>query len=508
MGIALLAARLVLAAVFLVAGLAKLADQAGSRQAIVGFGLPDKLAPALAVMLPLGELAVAMALVAGITAWWGAVGALTLLCLFIAGIGVNLARGRKPDCHCFGQLHSAPIGWSTLMRNGLLAALAGFVVWRGAYDPGPSATAWMAGLTTAERLGLLVALILLTLIALEGWFGLQLLSQQGRLLLRLDAVEAALRQGGVLAPSVPSTPAAGLPVGTPAPDFELPGLLGERPTLRALRAAGQPVLLIFADPGCGPCLALMPEIGRWQRDHASVLNIAVVSRGDLKGNQAKAKEHGLRQVLLQEDTEVGEAYRYGGTPSAVLIDVDGRIASPVAGGADSIRGLLSRALNHETVPVGTGGSHVSPDGAHVHASGPPVGIGQPAPAFALPDLRGEIVDLAKFRGQSTLVLFWNPSCGFCQDMLEDLKAWERKPQHGAPRLLVISTGSVDDNRAMRLSSSVVLDSQSEAMRAFGANGTPMAVLVDAEGKIASPVVAGAQAVLALARGKTEVAASR
>ena len=36
--------------------------------------------------------------------------------------------------------------------------------------------------------------------------------------------------------------------------------------LDALRAPGKPVLLIFVDPGCGPCTALLPEIGRWQRD--------------------------------------------------------------------------------------------------------------------------------------------------------------------------------------------------------------------------------------------------
>ena len=37
---------------------------------------------------------------------------------------------------------------------------------------------------------------------------------------------------------------------------------------------------------------------------------------------------------------------------------------------------------------------------------------------------------------------------------------------------------------------------------FGVNGTPMAVLVDAEGKIASEVAAGAPDVLALARNGT------
>src|SRR3712207_9448411 len=63
------------------------------------------------------ELAVAAALVFTTTAWWGALGALLLLLLFAVAIGANLARGRKPNCRCFGQLHSAPAGWSTLARN-------------------------------------------------------------------------------------------------------------------------------------------------------------------------------------------------------------------------------------------------------------------------------------------------------------------------------------------------------------------------------------------------------
>ena len=47
------------------------------------------------------------------------------------------------------------------------------------------------------------------------------------------------------------------------------------------------------------------------------------------------------------------------------------------------------------------------------------------------------------------------------------------------------------------------------MSAFGANGTPMAVLIDARGRIASPIAAGAQQVFDLAnsRGRTGSKAS-
>ncbi len=37
-----------------------------------------------------------------------------------------------------------------------------------------------------------------------------------------------------------------------------------------------------------------------------------------------------------------------------------------------------------------------------------------------------------------LVLFWRPSCGFCQRMLNDLKAWEANPPTNAPKLLMVS----------------------------------------------------------------------
>jgi hypothetical protein len=86
-------------------------------------------------------------------------------------------------------------------------------------------------------------------------------------------------------------------------------------------------------------------------------------------------------------------------------------------------------------------------------------------------------------------------------MLDGLKAWETTPPVGAPQLLVVSRGTVEANQAQGLRSPVVLDQGFTVGRAFGADGTPMAVLVDGEGKIASEVVTGAQAVLALARGE-------
>jgi peroxiredoxin/uncharacterized membrane protein YphA (DoxX/SURF4 family) len=515
MDVLLLITRVLLAGVFSVAGVAKLADRAGSRQALRDFGVPAALATPLGVLLPLTELAVALALVPATTAWAGAVGALALLLLFLVAISVTLAQGRTPDCHCFGQLSSTPVGWPTFVRNGVLAALAGVVVWHGPHEVGPSAIGWLRALTPAQCVALGGGMIVLGLLAAQGWVLLHLMRQHGRLLLRLDALEARLRAGG-LAP-LPAAPAAmpGLPIGAPAPGFRLTGLAGETRTLEALRAPGQPVLLLFTDPQCGACTALLPEVGRWQREHAAQLTVALVSRGTVAANRAKVAAHGVTHVLLQTDQEVAKAYQATGTPTAVLVRPDGTIGSPLAPGTGAIAALVAQAVGQPTtlpiLPATTNGRcphcgqrhdhHQNGHGVAPVPSPPPaVPIGASAPTLRFPDLTGTLIELTAFRDRPTLVLFWHPGCGFCQQMLPDVQAWEADPPLGAPQLLVVSAGTVEANQALGLRAPVVLDQGFRAGRAFGATGTPSAVLVDAQGHIAAPVAVGAAAVLALAAG--------
>src|SRR5688572_24500982 len=181
-------ARSLLAVVLVVAGVAKLLDRGGSRQALEDFGVPAPASRPLALLLPLSELAVAVALVFSASAFWGGVGALSLLLAFIVGIGANLARGRTPNCHCFGQLSSSPAGRTTLVRNVALAIAAGFVVSQGGAQSGPTLIEPLTALT-APAIGLVMGAILLTLVAVEGWLLFSLLKQNGRLLLRVESLE-------------------------------------------------------------------------------------------------------------------------------------------------------------------------------------------------------------------------------------------------------------------------------------------------------------------------------
>ena len=488
MDVVILLLRLTLFGVFGLAALTKLADLPGSRAAMEGFGLPKRLAAPAGLALPLLELAVAMLLLPVATAWWGALAGLILLLVFIAGIGYSLSQGHTPDCHCFGQVHSEPVGRSTLVRNGILAGLAAVLVARGTDGQGTSLTGWIDDVSTVDRVLLVLAALILGALAGMGWLLLQLLQQNGRLLVRIEALEGAPTPG-----DRPAGTESGLPVGFLAPEFSLAGLDGDTVTLHSLRAGGKPVMLVFTDPGCGPCNALMPEIGRWQQEHAQALTIALVSRGSRDANAAKAGEHGISRVLLQQDREVSEAYQSVPTPSAVVVRPDGTVGSPAALGAKAIQTLVARTTAR---PLPT--HSASPNGTRAQPAPAPSRVGQPAPKLTLPDLDGVATTLEAYQGNATLLLFWNPGCGFCSRMLDDLKAWEEDPPAGAPQLVVVSTGTVEANRAMGLRSRVLLDQEFSTGRAFGIGGTPSAVLVDAAGQIASEVAVGAQAVMALA----------
>jgi thiol-disulfide isomerase/thioredoxin len=340
--------RAVLALTFTISGIAKLADRSGTQRAVAGFGVPASLAAPLGIFLPTVELAVAAALIPTSTAWWGAVGALALLTLFVVGISVNLIRGRQPDCHCFGQLHSAPVGWKTLARNGALAAAAAFVVWQGQGGTRSNILAGIGAVAMGGQALLFVTLTLLGLLAVESWLLVNLMRRNGQLLLRIDALEGQT-----------SVPAAGLPVDLPAPPFRLRDLHGESHGLNALCDADVPALLIFWNPNCGPCLSLLPEIARWQCDLSSVLNVVLISRGGVEENLTKTQAWGVAQVLLQKEHEVAQAYKVGATPAAVIVRPNGRIGSPLAVGTSAMRGLVARAADTptlQTAPITANGS--------------------------------------------------------------------------------------------------------------------------------------------------------
>jgi peroxiredoxin len=253
--------------------------------------------------------------------------------VFCAAITRILRRGEQPDCNCFGKVHSAPIGWRTLARNGALAAMAVLVA---AAGPGQGIGDALAGVRVTT-VGVVLVLISLA-VAFEGFVGWQLFRQNGRLLERVRALEDAAEDRGMRTPEP-----AGLPVGHPAPTFELADLHGRKRTLADLLAPGLPVALVFSDPDCGACVELAPRLGRLREEHAGSLEIALISRGTPAENRALLGGGRLEDVLLQEDREVLAAFRIDTVPSAMIVDPDGRIATPTGSGYPAIEELLASA---------------------------------------------------------------------------------------------------------------------------------------------------------------------
>jgi hypothetical protein len=109
---------------------------------------------------------------------------------------------------------------------------------------------------------------------------------------------------------------------------------------------------------------------------------------------------------------------------------------------------------------------------------------------------GQIMDL---RGlpKSAMLLFWNPGCGFCQQMLEGVKRWEAFGGGKKLNLVIVSSGAETAVRAQGFASQVIHDEDGSVMRIFNAAGTPSAVLIT-DGRVASKVEAGAHGVWGLA----------
>ncbi len=155
-------------------------------------------------------------------------------------------------------------------------------------------------------------------------------------------------------------------------------------------------------------------------------------------------------------------------------------------------------------------------------------LGSEAPTFDLPDLAGERKSLAQFRGQPVLLIFFNPDCGFCRELSPKLAALDIGSRRGVeadptisqannrlltssatagqPLPLLLSTGDAEKNRQFfaehKVSYPVLLQTDGEVAKAYQTHGTPSGYLIGPDGKIASELVMGVDALLKLARGNS------
>jgi peroxiredoxin len=343
------------------------------------------------------------------------------------------------------------------------------------------------------------------LIAVGAWLGYQLLRQNGRILLRLEAIEKQLGRHSAK-PQKAARPPEGLPLGGPAPDFELPDLAGNRRKLLEFR--GQDLLLIFFSPKCGFCTKMAADLAALAADGGDGLAVPiVVTTGDADENRRLVEQFGIRcLVLLQEQMEVANRYSAQGTPMGYRIDGKGRIASELAVGAKPLLKLadLKAPLPPAAIAKHNGSAHKGnqpdPSLARSRLNRSGLKAGTVAPDFSAPRIGGGELSPSDFLGQRVLLVFSDPNCGPCDELAPRLQALHE--EQSDLQVLVISRRDADATaskaNALGLSFPIAMQRHWEISKQYGMFATPIGYLIDEQGIVVHDVAVGVEPILALA----------
>ena len=159
---------------------------------------------------------------------------------------------------------------------------------------------------------------------------------------------------------------SGLRPGKRAPKFTLPSIGGDTAggEVGPEHYAGRKLLLVFMQPGCGPCHGLTPELNRLH--DAGEVRVLVIHNGDTEAIRGWVKENRPHfAVAVQQHFNVSKRHEVFATPFAFLIDERGVISSRGIVSTKQFLGFVLAGAGHdeedgdgaaETFP----GSHASP----------------------------------------------------------------------------------------------------------------------------------------------------
>lgn len=338
------------------------------------------------------------------------------------------------------------------------------------------------------------------LLAVGTWLGYQIVRQNGRILLRLEAIEKHLLPRTGAKPPKPG----GLSRGMAAPDFELPDLMGVPRKLSEFR--GRDVLLIFFNPTCGYCSKMAEDLASLPIDGAEGRPIPlIVSTGDIEENRRMVERYEIRcPILLQEQMEVAHLFRAQGTPMGYRIDAQGRMTSELAIGAEVLLQLADRPHRWPKGKRGNGssphGKPIDPSLAKSRLNRNGLKAGATAPGFRLPRIDEGALSLSDLRGQCVLLVFSDPNCGPCDELAPQLeRIHQERPEL---QVLMVSRRDAQATRtkaiSLRLSFPIVMQEQWEISLKYAMFATPIGYLIDEQGIILKDVAVGVEPILALA----------
>ncbi len=123
------ASAIVLGATLLASGVSKLRDQRGFVVGVLEYSvLPGRAAALYGYVVPFVEVAIGSSLLIGLWPRLAASLGIALITSFLFAVAINVWRGRKPRCHCFGSSGADTVGWGTIFRLGALLLCAVLVI--------------------------------------------------------------------------------------------------------------------------------------------------------------------------------------------------------------------------------------------------------------------------------------------------------------------------------------------------------------------------------------------
>jgi Methylamine utilisation protein MauE len=310
---ALLLPLLTCSAVLLLSGLAKLRDAGAVDAAFGSMGVP---APFDAVwvrrLLPWAEVGLGLWLLVA-TGPALVVVAVLVLGLFLTYLGLVLRALRSPepvDCGCFGAVGESRVTAVTAWRNGLLVLAAALTL--------------VAGLREVSVLGdLRVPGVWAWLVAAALTVAVAVLVTHRS----VGATSATTDDDEYVRHPIPR-----------AQVLDAAGtlLLVEQEARRTAH------LLVFLNPGCGPCRSIGPDLGGWREALGPAVTVRAVLRG--APHTAGAFPY-LEDAWFDPHGVARDAFGVG-APSAVLLGADGALAGgPVHGEAD-VRSFVDEVAEH------------------------------------------------------------------------------------------------------------------------------------------------------------------
>jgi peroxiredoxin len=121
----------------------------------------------------------------------------------------------------------------------------------------------------------------------------------------------------------------------------------------------------------------------------------------------------------------------------------------------------------------------------------------------LPDIDGRTVSLHEYRGRRVLLVFSDPHCALCDQLIPELVRLHRQSRQTGLSLVMIGRGEKEENRRKavehEITFPVVLQRDWQLSTEYGIFATPVAFLIGEDGRISKDVARGRDEILALAQ---------